>query len=172
VERAVVPEVQVTEVDERAYYQAHGAEYTSPALLRLEGLVFGDARAARAAIAKLRAGTDFKFLAQNAEGQADPAAARLKFDGGVLSTAQLAPEVQKSLAGARTGEYRLHDDGDEHHVIHVVEDFPPQAQPFEEVRADVRKKVSAEKLDQAVKGWVAKLRQAYPVEVYLARIGE
>jgi PPIC-type PPIASE domain len=172
VERAVVPGIQVAEPEARAYYQAHLSEYTYPRFLRLEGLVFGNSRDAQAALAKLRAGTDFKFLAQNAEGRLDPEAAQLKFDGSVLNSAELAPEVQKSLAGATTGEYRLHDDGAEHHVIHVVEEIPPRARPFEEARADVGKRVAAEKLGQAVKDWVAKLRQAYPVEVFLARIGE
>jgi parvulin-like peptidyl-prolyl isomerase len=172
IERAVAPEVQVSEADERAYYEAHKAEYIYPRFLRLEGLVFGDAKVAQNALQKLRAGTDFKFMAQNAEGRLDPAAAQLKFDGTVLSEAALPAEVKKSLAGARTGDYRLHDAGAEQHVVHVVEEIPPRAQPFEDARVEVGKKVAAEKMDQAVKGWVAKLRKAYPVEVYLARVGE
>ncbi len=172
VERAVVPGIQVTEQEERAHYQAHLPEYTYPRFLRLEDLAFGSERDARAALQKLRAGTDFKFLAQNADGRLDPEAVQLKLDGSVLNSAELPPDLQKSLAGAATGEYRLHDDGDEHHVIHVVEEIPPRARPFEEARGDARKKVAAEKLGQAVKDWVVKLRQAYPVEVFLARIGE
>ncbi|HEY6105246.1 MAG TPA: peptidyl-prolyl cis-trans isomerase, partial [Anaeromyxobacteraceae bacterium] len=172
VQRAVLPGIQVTEPEERAYYQAHPAEYTTPRMLRLEGLVFRSERDAQAAAKKLRAGTDFKFMAQNAEGRLDPEAVELKFDGEVLSSAALPASVQKSLAGAKSGEYRLHDEGDEHHVIHVIEEFPPQPQPFEEARADIRKKVASQKLAQAVKDWVAKLRQAYRVEVYLAGIGE
>jgi parvulin-like peptidyl-prolyl isomerase len=171
-QRAVVPGIKVTEADERAYYQAHQSEYTTPRMLRLEGLVFRGERDAQAALKKLRAGTDFKFMAQNAEGRLDPEAAELKFDGQVLSSAGLPASVQKSLAGARTGEYRLHDEGAEHHVIHVVEEFPPRPQPFEEARGDIGKKVASEKLAQAIKDWVARLRQAYPVEVYLAGIGE
>ena len=172
VERAVLPEVRVTEAEEKAYYQAHLSDYTYPRFLRLEGLAFSDARNAQAALAKLRAGTDFKFLAQNADGQIKPEAARLHFDGGVLSAADMPPEVQSSLAGARTGDYRLHEEGGEHHVIHVVEEFPPRSRPFDEARADARKKVQAEKVAQAVKDWIAQLRKAYPVEVYLARVGE
>ncbi|HET6923592.1 MAG TPA: peptidyl-prolyl cis-trans isomerase [Anaeromyxobacteraceae bacterium] len=172
VQRAVVPGIQVTEADERAYHQAHLSEYTTPRMLRLEGLVFGGEREAQAALKKLRAGTDFKFMAQNAEGRLDPEAAKLKFDGQVLGSAALPASVQKSLAGARTGEYRLHDEGAEHHVIHVIEEFPPSPQPFEEARGDIGKKVASEKLAQAVKDWIARLRQAYPVEVYLAGIGE
>ncbi len=172
VDRAVVPGIQVTEKEERTYYQAHLAEYTYPRFLRLEGLAFGSERDARAALQKLRAGTDFKFLAQNADGRLDPETVQLKLDGAVLNSAELPADLQKSLAGATTGEYRLHEDGDEHHVIHVVEEIPPRARPFEEARADARKKVAAEKLGQAVKDWVARLRQAYRVEVFLARIGE
>lgn len=172
VERAVVPGVQVAEAEERAYYQAHLSEYTYPRFFRLEGLAFGSERDARAALQKLRAGTDFKFLAQNADGRLDPETVQLKLDGVVLNGAELPADLQKSLAGAATGDYRLHDGGAEHYVIHVVEEIPPRARPFEEVRADARKKAAAEKLGQAVKDWVARLRQAYPVEVFLARIAE
>jgi hypothetical protein len=172
VERAVLPEVRVTEADEKAYYQAHLSEYTYPRFLRLEGLAFSGAKDAQAALAKLRAGTDFKFLAQNADGQIKPEAAQLQFDGGVLSAADLPPAVQSSLAGAKTGDYRLHQEGGEHYVIHVVEEFPPRARPFEDARADAGKKIQAEKVAQAVKDWIAQLRKAYPIEVYLARVGE
>lgn len=172
VDRAVVPGIQVSEKEERAYYQAHLAEYTYPRFLRLEGLAFARERDAQAALQKLRAGTDFKFLAQNADGRLDPETVQLKLDGAVLNSAELPADLKKSLAGATAGEYRLHDDGGEHHVIHVVEEIPPRTRPFEEARADARNKVAAEKLGQAVKDWVAKLRQAYRVEVFLARIGE
>jgi parvulin-like peptidyl-prolyl isomerase len=171
IERAVAPDVQVKEADLKAYYEAHKAEFTYPRFFRVEGLVFGDAKEAEATLKKLRAGTDFQFLARNADGRMDPATARMRFDG-VLSAADLPPEVQKSLAGARSGEVRLHHDGDQHHVVHVVEEIPPQAKPFDEARAEIEKKVQGEKLGQAVKDWVARLRKAYPVEVYLARIGD
>jgi hypothetical protein len=171
VERAVVPDVQVTEADLKAYYEAHRAEYTYPQFFRLEELVFGNARDAEATLKKLRAGTDFQFMARNADGRMDPADARIHVDG-VLSAAALPPEVQKSLAGAKGGDYRIHHDGDQHHVIHVIEEIPPRAQPFEEARADVAPKAESEKVGQAVKDWVAKLRKAYPVEVYVTRIGD
>jgi parvulin-like peptidyl-prolyl isomerase len=172
VQRAVVPGIQVTEPDERAYYQAHQPDYTTPRMLRLEGLAFRSERDAQAALKKLQAGTDFKFMAQNAQGRLDPEAAQLTFDGQVLSSAGLSASVQRSLAGARTDDFRLHDEGAEHHVIHVIEEFPPHPQPFEEARGDIRKKVASEKLEQAIQDWVAKLRQAYPVEVYLAGMGD
>ncbi|HEU4382184.1 MAG TPA: peptidylprolyl isomerase [Anaeromyxobacteraceae bacterium] len=171
IERAVVPEVKVSQADVEAYYQAHKAEYTYPEFLRVEGLVFGDAGNAEATLKKLRAGTDFQFMARNADGRVDPAAAQLHFDG-VLSAGELPPEVKKSLAGARSGEYRIHRDENEYHVVHVVEQIPPRPQPLEEVRADVERRAQAEKLGQAVKDWVARLRKAYPVEVYVARVGD
>jgi parvulin-like peptidyl-prolyl isomerase len=171
IERAVAPDVQVTPADFDAFYQAHKAEYTYPEFFRVESLVFGEAKDAEATLKKLRAGTDFVFLARNADGRMDPEAARLRFDG-LLSAAELPPEAQKTLAGAGSGEYRLHRDGDQSHVIHVVEEIPPRARPLDEVRAEIEKRVRGEKLGQAVKDWVAKLRKAYPVEVYVARIGD
>jgi parvulin-like peptidyl-prolyl isomerase len=171
IERAVAPDVKVTDADVKAFYESHRGDYTYPEFFRLESLVFGEAKDAEATLKKLRAGTDFQFLARNADGRMDPESARLRFDG-VLSAAELPPEALKSLAGARGGEYRLYRDGDQSHVIHLLEQIPPRARPLDEVRAEIEKRVQGEKLNQAVKDWVAKLRKAYPVEIYVARIGD
>ncbi len=170
-ERAVIPDVKVTEAEEVAWFEAHRADYTLPRFYRLQGLAFGNAKDAQAALAKLRAGTDFKFLAQNADGQLKDGGA-LKLAGQVISAAELSPGVQSSLTGAKTGDYRLHLEGEEHHVIHVVEEYPPQLQPIEKVRPDVQRRLQAERTAQAVKDWIAQLRKAYPVESYLVRVGE
>jgi hypothetical protein len=172
IERVVIPEVKVAEPEERAYYEEHKAEYTFPRFLRLEALAFARAQDAEAAIKKLRAGTDFKWYAANADGRLDPEATKLRFDGSAVAADGLGPDLARSLAGAMSGDYRLHSEGGEHYAVHVLEEIPPRPQPFEGVRAAISKAVFAQKLNQATKEWTGQLRQRYEVQILLAGMGD
>ena len=78
----------------------------------------------------------------------------------------------KALAGAATGDYRIYSPSDkEFFVVRVVNDIPPKAQPYVEVREAVATAVRDEKTKAAVKDYADKLRAAGSVEVYLTRIG-
>lgn len=172
VKRALIPDIQVGEAEERAYYDGHRADFTYPRFLRMDGIAFGSAGAAAEALKKLKAGTEFKWYAANASGRLDRERATLQFSPMPVSAAELSPGLARSLAGATTGDYRLHAEGDEHYVIQVVEEIPPKVQPFEEAQGVVRGRVFGEKLSQALGDWVRKLRASYPVEVFAARIGD
>ena len=55
-----------------ALYEKRKAQFTSPQMYRLDGMGFGSAKAAQAALEKLKAGTDLEWLRANAEGQLKP----------------------------------------------------------------------------------------------------
>jgi hypothetical protein len=172
IERAVVPEVKVADDDVRKYYEAHKKELATPAMVKLEGLAFAKPAAAQDAFKKLRAGTDFKWLAANAEGQLGPAMSVLRLEGNTFTWSDLPEGLSGALAGAQTGDYRLYGDGNAQYVIHVIELFPSEVQPFESVKEALSKKVYGEKLNQAFKAWTTTLRQHYPVEILIARFGD
>ncbi len=171
VERAVLPDVKVEEADLRAHYEQHRSAYTLPRFLRLRAIGFTSAAAAEAGLKKLRAGTEFAWYAQNAPDRIDPEKATVKLDGSAVMASELPAELTRSLAGAKKGDYRQHGAGSEHYVIHVDDEIAPASRPFEEVQGEIQKKVYAEKVGQALKGWTAKLRQGYPVEVLVDRVG-
>ena len=56
----------------RKYYDTHKADYTLPAFYKLESIGFATQKDAEAAVAKLRSGTDFKWLNANADGKLPP----------------------------------------------------------------------------------------------------
>jgi hypothetical protein len=161
----------VEEADRRAYYQKHQDQFLLPSFLRLEAIPFTSPETAQAGLRKLQAGTDFAWFAANAVGRLDPARASLHFDGSPVMTSELPPELARSLAGVSSGAYRLHSTGVEHYVIHVLEQIPARPRPFEEVEAEIHKKVQGEKLGEALRSWTAKLRQGYPVEILVDRVG-
>jgi hypothetical protein len=173
IERAVVPDVKATDADARGYYDAHKQDFSTPAMLKLEALAFEKASDAQDAFKKLRAGTDFKWVAANSSGQLDPAKRNLVLDGDTFSVPDLPGDLGDALAGAKTNDYRLYSDAARggHYVIHVLEAFPSQVPPFESVKETVTKRAYADKLNATFRDWTAKLRQHYPVEILIAKFG-
>jgi parvulin-like peptidyl-prolyl isomerase len=45
---------------------------------------------------------------------------------------------------------------------------PPQQQPFEQVRQEIRSKVFYVKLSEAAKEWIRKLKESADIKIYLA----
>jgi len=171
IEKVIVPGLKLTEGDAQRYYEQHKADYTSPQMYRLDGIAFGDAKVAQAALDKLKAGTDLGWMRTNAEGQLPPEARTLALEGALISVRTMPPELARALTGARTGDYRLYVAGAQHYVVHVAEDRPPATRPYAEVREDIAKKLHDDAVRDAVQEYAVKLRAAQPVEVFLARIG-
>ncbi len=171
-ERVILPEAKVTEEDARKYYEQHPSEFGTPSLYKMEGLGFSSSKDAQAALGKLQAGTDLKWLLANAEGQLEPSKLTVQLDGFPVSAASLSPELGRALAGAKSGDYRLYADPEGgRYVIHVIEEIPPQLRPFDQVKNTIGQKLQAEKVNAAFKDWAGKLRQHYAIEVLITKIG-
>ena len=79
---------------------------------------------------KLREGADFGWLAANAEGQVDKGApGLLAFDGRPVTTDSMPDGMQKALAGAKAGEFRLYASPEGHfYVLAVQQVIAPSAE--------------------------------------------
>jgi parvulin-like peptidyl-prolyl isomerase len=171
VEKVIRPDVKVAEAEATTFYDKNKAKFTSPEMLKLDGFAFEKAADAEAALAKLKDGTDFAWLRNTAPGQVPVEKRSLVFDGHTVSAGALGPDLAKSLAGVRAGDYRLYGAGDaEYYVVKVLEQTPPATQPYAEVREAIGKKVFGEKMDKAIADYAAKLRKAQRVEVLLVRV--
>jgi hypothetical protein len=171
VERAIMPDVKVTEKEGQDYYAKHKAEFTSPAVYKLESLTFANSADAQAALAKLRSGTDFKWLRTNATGQVKEDARAAQLDGVTLSAVALPTRLRDQLKGAKPGDYRLDEIEGQHYVVRVVSASEQQEQPYLGARGMIAKKLMGENLQRALQETTAKLRQHHQVAVYLAKIG-
>ena len=83
------------------------------------------------------------------------------------------PSLVKVMTGAQRGDYRLYttDDGKQHYVIRVLEQVPPSAKPYADVREELAREVEGEKIAAGVKDYAAKLRSIQKVDVIITRIG-
>lgn len=171
VQRAVLPGLQVSEDEGRKYYEQHKAEFTFPAFYGLYSLSFSTAKAAEKAHDKLKAGTDFKWLKANADGQIPEEKRAIDFDGATLSAKALPEDLAAKLKGTKPGDYRIYASGGQQHLVLVKQVTPEQQQPYLSVRPAIARKLSSEMVNKAVADWVVKLRKAHDVKVYLSQIG-
>ena len=170
-EKVVTPDIKVSpeEIDE--YYRRHSAEYRYPEMMRIDGIAFGQLRDAEDALGKVQKGSDIKWVRENAEGQV-PAGApgRLEFRGDLVTTGSLPEDVQKTVTGAKPGDFRIHAGPEGYvYVLQIREVIPSEVRPLAEVRESIASTLYNEKFDRAVQEWFDKLRKAGSVREYLAK---
>lgn len=168
--RVVLPGVKITEGDLKRYYERHKAEFTYPAFYSLLSLTFTSQPAAEAAMAQLRKGADFKWVQGNAEGQVPPDKRAVELDGATMSAKGLVPEIAAAVAGAQAGDLRRAELNGQQIVLVVKQARPPAPQPYAEKREVIAPLVQDEMVNRSMADWIARLRKAQKVEVYLTRI--
>ncbi len=170
-ERVVMPSVKVSEQEGEKYYAEHKADFTVPAMYRLDSIVFEKAKDAESAFQKLRAGTDFKWMRANATGQVKEDKRVAQLDGTVVSANALPPALKAQLAGAKLGDFRMQEIEGQFFVVRVASMTPGSEQPFAQVREAIGKKLIAQNLNKAIREAGEKLRGTHQVAIYVARIG-
>lgn len=169
-QKVVSPEVKISQEEIDAYYKDHAKEFTTPEMVRISGLAFGNMGAAEAALGKLQKGSDFKWMKDNAEAQL-PASTPglLEWKGDLVTTGSLPEEARKAISGARAGDYRLYASPEGHaYVLFVTDLVPSTIRPLEEVRETIASKVYNGNFQKAVEGWFEKLRNASDIKIHLA----
>lgn len=172
VRKAIAPNVKVEEADYRSYYAKHKEEFRTPAMMRLEALAFAKRDDAEAALDKLRRGSEFRWVEENAPGRLPPGDAGVtQFPTGMVVVATLPAGVQKALAGAGAGDSRFYEEADtkRYYVLRVVEQVPAGSRPYEDVRGEIAKSVAAEKFQEDLDALAAQLRAASDIKVYATK---
>ncbi len=169
VQKAIVPDVKIMEDELKAYYNDHLKEYTFPEIMKIDSLVFAKRNEAEEAIEKLREGTEFQWLAANAEGQVDKnTKGLLILEEKSFTTKDLPEGVRKAISGAKAGDFKLYASPEGHfYVLFIQAVIPSVPQPYEEARKDIGNKVFNEKLMKLLEEWADKLRAVSEVKVYL-----
>ena len=169
INKVIHPEIKVKEDELKAYYTMHAKEFSAPEMMRIRGLAFAKRGDAEGAVEKLKRGAELQWLAGHAEGQVDRnAKGVLAFDGKLLTTLDLPEGVQKVVAGAKTGDYRLYASPEGHfYALAIQEVTSSKPQPYEEARKEVAQKVVKDKIKRAVEEYADKLRSASDVKVFL-----
>lgn len=171
VSKVIDPKVKISDDELHAYLAGHQDEYSTPEMMGIESLAFGNRQDAQSALDKLRQGADLKWMRANAAGQIEPEAIdpEWRFNGTLLPVPGLPDAVREAVAGAAGGDYRFCEQpgGDVFLVLWITRQFPSRPQEYEDIRKQLAVRVFAQKRQQALEEWMGKLREASEVQVYV-----
>lgn len=167
--KVVTPDVRYEEEEVQQYYAQHQAEYMTPAMFKFQSLPFYRKADADKAAAKLRGGSDFKWVSANSEGLVEVQNKDLlQFDRNILSLSALPKSLQSQAAGVQRGDSLVYAQPDNFYYVLYFEDvYPPEARPYAQVRKDLLGIVYQEKVAATLEDWVEKLKEAYATKVFL-----
>jgi parvulin-like peptidyl-prolyl isomerase len=173
IEKVLKPEITIAPGDLQAYYRQHMERYTYSEMVKLRSLVFTNEPDARSALERLRKGTDYRWIRANAKGQAEAGADGVtRFGEGFVTVGSLPEAVRRALAGTGEGKFVLYKQGERFfHVLNLEKRVPSRVQPLEEVQRSVLQDVYRNKVDEVLRDWTEKLREAYGVKVYAKEFG-
>jgi hypothetical protein len=171
IRKVIAPDSKMTEEEVQKYYAEHLKEFSSPEMVRLRTLAFSARSGAEDAMAKLRGGADYGWLAANADGQvAKGTPGLLALDGQLVTTDSMPDGVQKALLGGKAGEYTLYAAPEGHFYVLAVQTVVPSTpKPYADVRDEIAKKLYGQKLTRNVEDYLAKLREASTIAVHLKK---
>lgn len=169
VDKVISSSIKLNEDELKAHYDEHRDSYTTPRMMKIDSLVFNVREHAEDAIATLRTGTEFKWLSANVAGQVrKDTPGLLDFGGNIFSVSSLPEAMQKVLSGVDSEDFRIYESEEGFfYVLNIQKVFPSTPRKYQEVRSDIIKELYNIKMKEAVKHWSAKLKEHYPVEIYL-----
>jgi hypothetical protein len=174
VSKIITPDVKISEQEALDYYAEHLDDFSSPTMLRMNGLAFSTVPDAESALMKLRRGADFKWVSANSPGQVDKEAEEtLNFDSALLSLTALPEDLRKAAEGAQRGDSLLYSSRENHHYVITIEKvFPAEPQPYQAARPSIAAILFEEKTKALIEDWRGKLKEAYETRIFVTGLDD
>jgi peptidyl-prolyl cis-trans isomerase SurA len=170
--RELEARIAVSEADVRAEYEAHRADYDRPGSLHLQEIVVktqsGSVALAKDLVRRARAGEDFAELARSYSAVPTRSAGG---DLGRLSRGDLTPDIEKAAFALPVGgvsEPLPTPEG--FRILKVVEKTEGTQVPFEEVKAEIQKRLSAERTAREYESYLEGLRKEAIIDIRVREV--
>jgi peptidyl-prolyl cis-trans isomerase SurA len=171
--RDVEPKAAVSDAEVLADYEAHKAEYTRPATVKLQEILVkgdGDARAeAQGLVGRARAGEDFAALARA------HSAAPTRASGGDLGTlarGDMSPDLEKAAFALAPGQISdpipTADGG--YRILRLADKTAESVVPFDEVKTAIRQRLAQGRQSHEYDSYVAELREKAIIDVRVREV--
>ncbi len=160
-EKFLVPQVDVSEEEIKAFYEKRSDEFLLPRKIELDSLTFTEKRNAQKALEGLKRSADFKWLSSNVKGLKEDGVAREEL---ILDT--LPQELQTLLAEVQPGDTGLYEPGGDIFKVFVVRAVPPRkVKPLDQVRSRITKELFGKRLSQVIEDLAAELREISEITI-------
>jgi peptidyl-prolyl cis-trans isomerase SurA len=170
--RELEAKIVVSDDEVRADYEAHRSEYDRPGSLHLQEIVVktqsGSQTLATDLVRRARAGEDFAELARAYSAAPTRAAGG---DLGRLNHGDLTPDIEKvafALPVGGVSDPLPTPEG--FRILKVVEKTEATQVPFDEVKAEIRKRVSAERTTREYEAYLEGLRKEAIIDIRVREV--
>ena len=173
VSREVDSKIQVSDTEARTEYDARKADYTTPAKVRLQEILIkgegGDAsKRAAQVLQRARAGEDFGALAREFSNAPSRAAGG---ELGELAHGEMSAEIEKVAQSLEAGQVSEPlPRGENLLILRVAAKSEGSVVPFEDVKADIIKRLKEERREQEYSKFIAGLRKTAILDVRVREV--
>jgi parvulin-like peptidyl-prolyl isomerase len=170
--RELEAKIAVSEAEVRAEYDAHRSEYDRPGSLHLQEIVVktqtGSTTLAKDLARRARAGEDFAALARAYSSAPTRSAGG---DLGRLSRGDLTPDIEKTAFALPVGGVSDPLPTPEgFRILKVVEKTEGTQVPFDEVKAAIQKRLSAERTSREYEAYLEGLRKQAIIDIRVREV--
>ncbi len=164
-EKAVAPQVHVSDADVKAYFDKNHATFDKPEQVRARHILVADLPKANEVLAKLKAGGSWDALAK--QYSTDPASKDKGGELGFFGRGQMVPQFQDAAFGAKVGQIVGPIKSPfGYHIIQVEEKKPAQKATLASTQAQIRTQLTQQQEQQQYPIFLQQLRGAAKIDVY------
>ena len=170
-EKAVAPQVHVTDADVKAFYDKNHAMFDKPEQVRARHILVADPKTAQTVLAKLKAGGNWNDLAK--QYSTDPSTKDKGGELGFFGRGQMVPAFQDAAFGAKVGQIVGPVKSPfGYHVIQVEEKKPATKATFANTKDQIRTQLTQQQEQQQIPIFLQQLRSQAKIDVVDSRYAD
>jgi foldase protein PrsA len=164
-EKAVAPQVHVTDADVKAYFDKNHTTLDKPEQIRARHILVADPATANKVLAQLKSGGSWDALAK--QYSTDPSSKDKGGELGFFGRGQMVPAFQDAAFAAKPGQtVGPVKSPFGYHIIQVEEKKPATKATFASAQGDIRKQLMQQAQGQQVPIFLQQLRSTAKIDVY------
>jgi foldase protein PrsA len=164
-EKAVSPQVHVSEADIKAYFDKNHAQFDKPEQVKARHILVADQGTANQVLAKLKAGGSWDQLAK--QYSTDPSSKDKGGDLGYFGRGQMVPQFQDAAFNAKVGQIVGPVKSPfGYHVIQVTDKKAPQKATLASTHDQIKQQLTQQQLGQQEPLLINQLRQSANIQVF------
>lgn len=170
-EKAIAPQVHVSDADIKAFFNKNHAAYDRPEQVRARHILVPDLKTAQLVEQKLKQGQKFEDLAK--EYSTDPGSKDKGGELGWFGKGQMVPAFQDAAFSLPVGQISQPVKSPfGYHIIQVEERRPAQQATLANSSSLIKQQLTQQQEAQLVPGFLASLRNGAKIEIYDQRFAD